>query len=218
MTEQQIFNFNFNPSYSKQNLIEDISNKDVLNFLKKFPGWDNKLVNLFGDRKSGKTFILKIFNSKNNFLYINNSIDFNKNFDNFFSVDRLILDDIEVEEKKLFSLLNNFILHKKFMIISSKLPLTNLNFKLNDLNSRLKEFYLIEIKNPSDKLIYSLVLKYFSDNQVVIKKTLIDHIVKKIDRSYPRISDFLAQLNNSSIIKKKKIDYKLINDVLNELI
>jgi len=93
-----------------------------------------------------------------------------------------------------------------------------LEIKLLDLKSRLKEFLLIEIQNPSDDLIYSLILKYFSDNQIVIKKDLVEYIVKKIDRSYSSIEKFLIKLNDQSIIKKKKIDYKLINEVLNETV
>ena len=82
----------------------------------------------------------------------------------------------------------------------------------------MKEFYLLEIKNPSDDLVYSLIIKYFSDNQVIIRKELIENIVKKIDRSYLRINDFLYKLNNLSIIKKKKIDYKLINEVFDSMV
>ena len=68
--------------------------------------------------------------------------------------------------------------------------MTILEIKLLDLKSRLKEFLLIEIQNPSDNLIYSLILKYFSDNQIVIKKDLVEYIVKKVDRSYSRIENF----------------------------
>ena len=63
---------------------------------------------------------------------------------------------------------------------------------------------MIEIQNPSDNLIYSLILKYFSDNQIVIKKDLVEYIVKKVDRSYSSIEKFLLKLNDKSIIKKKK--------------
>ena len=76
---------------------------------------------------------------------------------------------------------------------------------LKDLKSRLSQFYLLEIKNPSDNLVYSLIMKFFSDNQVVIRKELIENIVKKIDRSYLRIDDFLTKLNKLSIIKKKRL-------------
>lgn len=218
MTEQQIFNFNSRQDYLEENFIKDYSNEDACNFFNKFPSWENKLINLIGDKKSGKTFMLKIFKKKNDFFYIDDLLIFQKEFDKLFSVNKLILDDIDIQEDKLFSLINNFILHKKYLIISSKKPLTKLNINLSDLRSRMKQFFLLEIKNPSDQLIFSLIFKYFSDHQIFIKKELIEHITKKIDRSYSRINEFLSKLNDLSIIKKKKIDYKLINEVIDTMI
>lgn len=218
MTEQRIFNFNNTKNFFEENLIRDTSNSNVLNFLDKFPNWETKLINIVGEKKSGKSFILQLFRKKNQFNYISNKEDFEKKYDELFLVDKLILDGFQINEDKFFSLINHFILHKKYLIISSREPLTKLEIKLLDLKSRLKEFLLIEIQNPSDDLIYSLILKYFSDNQIVIKKDLVEYIVKKIDRSYSSIEKFLIKLNDQSIIKKKKIDYKLINEVLNETV
>lgn len=218
MTEQRIFNFNNTKNFFEENLIRDKSNSNVLNFLDKFPNWETKLINIVGEKKSGKSFILQLFRKKNQFNYISNKEDFEKKYDELFLVDKLILDGFQINEDKFFSLINHFILHKKYLIISSREPLTMLKIKLLDLKSRLKEFLLIEIQNPSDDLIYSLILKYFSDNQIVIKKDLVEYIVKKIDRSYSSIEKFLIKLNDQSIIKKKKIDYKLINEVLNETV
>ena len=218
MTEQRIFNFNNTKNFFEENLIRDTSNSNVLNFLDKFPNWETKLINIVGEKKSGKSFILQLFRKKNQFNYISNKEDFEKKYDELFLVDKLILDGFQINEDKFFSLINHFILHKKYLIISSREPLTTLEIKLLDLKSRLKEFLLIEIQNPSDNLIYSLILKYFSDNQIVIKKDLVEYIVKKIDRSYSSIEKFLIKLNDQSIIKKKKIDYKLINEVLNEMV
>ena len=218
MTEQRIFNFNNATNFFEENLIRDISNSNVLNFLDKFPNWETKLINIVGEKKSGKSFILQLFRKKNQFAYINSKEDFEKKYDDLFLIDKLILDGFQINEDKFFSLINHFILHKKYLIIATREPLTMLEIKLLDLKSRLKEFLLIEIQNPSDNLIYSLILKYFSDNQIVIKKDLVEYIVKKVDRSYSRIEKFLFKLNDQSIIKKKKIDYKLINEVLNEMV
>jgi chromosomal replication initiation ATPase DnaA len=52
---------------------------------------------------------------------------------------------------------------------------------------------------------------------VIIKKELIEFIVKKIDRSYPRINQFLVKLNDLSIERKKKIDFKLINEIIDTM-
>ena len=217
MTEQQIFNFDSNSIYSEENFIQDSSNLEAFNYLSRFPKWENRLINLYGEKKSGKTFLLNILKNKENFFYINHDEDFQKNFDSLFLKKKLIIDDISIDENLMFSLINNFILHNKYLIISSRVPITSSKVDLKDLKSRLRQFYLLEIKNPSDNLVYSLIMKFFSDNQVVIRKEIVENIVKKIDRSYLRIDDFLTKLNKVSIIKKKKIDYKLINEVFDSM-
>ena len=73
MTEQQIFNFKSSSAYLEDNFIKDISNKEALNFFSNFPKWDNKLINLYGEKKSGKTFLLNI-KKKHNFLYLDKMI------------------------------------------------------------------------------------------------------------------------------------------------
>ena len=218
MTEQQIFNFDSNLIHSEENFIKDSSNLEVVNYLSKFPKWENRFINLYGEKKSGKTFLLNIFKKKENFFYLNRDDEFEKDFDSLFLKEKLIIDNISINENKMFSLINNFILHNKYLIISSRVPITSLKLNLKDLKSRLSQFYLLEIKNPSDNLVYSLIMKFFSDNQVVIRKELIENIVKKIDRSYLRIDDFLTKLNKLSIVKKRKIDYKLINEVFDTMI
>ena len=218
MTDQQIFNFDSNLIYSEENFIRDSSNFEAFNYLSKFPKWENRLINLYGEKKSGKTFLLNILKNKKNFYYLNHNEEFEKNFDNLFLKEKLIVDNVSIDENKMFSLINNFILHNKYLIISSRIPITSLKVNLKDLKSRLSQFYLLEIKNPSDNLVYSLIMKFFSDNQVVIRKELIENIVKKIDRSYLRIDDFLTKLNKLSIAKKRKIDYKLINEVFDSMI
>ena len=217
MTEQQIFNFDSNLIYSEENFIRDSSNLEAFNYLSKFPKWENRLINLYGEKKSGKTFLLNILKNKKNFFYLNHENELEKDFDSLFLKEKLIIDNISINENKMFSLINNFILHNKYLIISSRVPITSLKVNLKDLKSRLSQFYLLEIKNPSDNLVYSLIMKFFSDNQVVIRKELIENIVKKIDRSYLRIDDFLTKLNKLSIIKKRKIDYKLINEVFDSI-
>ena len=205
MTDQQIFNFDSNSIYSEENFIKDSSNLEAFNYLSKFPKWENRLINLYGEKKSGKTFLLNILKNKKNFFYLNHENELEKDFDSLFLKEKLIIDNISINENKMFSLINNFILHNKYLIISSRVPITSLKVNLKDLKSRLSQFYLLEIKNPSDNLVYSLIMKFFSDNQVIIRKELIENIVKKIDRSYLRIDDFLTRLNKLSIIKKERL-------------
>ena len=63
-------------------------------------------------------------------------------------------------------------------------------------------------------MIFALILKNFSDRQILIDKKLIDYITKRINRSYGKIYEFIYKINEVSLIKKKSIDFKIIKQVL----
>ena len=218
MSKQEIIQFNEKKTFSKDDYIFDETNKSAFEIINSFPNWQNNLVNLVGPKKSGKSLLLKILEITHSFLYISEKSFQKDNLDTIFKSERLILDMDVFLEDKVFSIVNDFYTNKKYLVISSNKPLTNIQFKLKDLSSRFKLFNIIEILNPSDQLIYSLIIKFFSDNQIVIKKELVNFIVKKIDRSYLRVNNFLEKLNNQSIVEKRKIDFKMINKVIDTMV
>ena len=61
-----------------------------------------------------------------------------------------------------------------------------------------------------------LFLKNFSDRQIVIDKKLIDFIIKRVERSYGKIFEFIYKIDKISLKKKKSIDFKIINEALEE--
>ena len=64
--------------------------------------------------------------------------------------------------------------------------------------------------------MFALVLKNLSDRQISINKKLIDFIVKRIDRSYGKISDFIYKVDELSLKRKKPIDFNIIKEILGE--
>ena len=218
MSKQEIIQFNETKIFSKDDYIFDETNKSAFEIINSYPNWQNNLVNLVGPIKSGKSLLLKILEITHSFLYISEKNFHKDNLDIIFKSERLILDLDVFLEDKVFPIVNDFYTNKKYLIISSNEPLANIQFKLKDLSSRIKLFNIIEILNPSDQLIYSLIIKFFSDNQIVIKKELVNFIVKKIDRSYSRVNKFLEELNNQSIVEKRKIDFKMINKVIDTMV
>ena len=92
----------------------------------------------------------------------------------------------------------------------------DIDFSLNDLRSRTKNFLLQRIEKPDDDLMFALILKYLSDRQIYIDKKLINFIIKRIDRSYGKIFNFIYKVDELSLKKKKPIDFKLIKEVLGD--
>ena len=89
-----------------------------------------------------------------------------------------------------------------------------MNFKLDDLKSRSKNCLFAKIESPDDELMFAIILKSFSDRQITIDKKLIDFIIKRIDRSYGKISEFIYKIDELSLKKKKAIDLKTIKEIV----
>ena len=67
---------------------------------------------------------------------------------------------------------------------------------------------------PNDDLISVIIAKNFSDKQIKIEKKHIDFIIKRIDRSYEKISRFVSTLDKYSLKKGSSFSLKLIKEVL----
>ena len=83
-----------------------------------------------------------------------------------------------------------------------------------DLKSRLASCLSIGITLPTDDLIGVILSKNFSDKQIKIEKRHIDYIIKRIDRSYEKISEFISILDKYSLKKGSPFSLKLIKEVL----
>ena len=104
----------------------------------------------------------------------------------------------------------------KYLIVTSKKSIVEIEFNLKDLKSRSKNFLLQNIEKPDDELIFALILKNLSDRQISLDKKLIEFVIKRIDRSYGKIVDFIYKIDEVSLKKKKSIDFKIIKEVLGE--
>ena len=202
---QQLFNFEFNNSFNKNDFFVSESNFYAYNLLLSWPKWEKKILNIYGERNSGKTHLIKIFLQKNNGIILDplklkdyelEELRFNEN---------IILENIEknLDENLLYSLIDIIEKHNKFLILTSNKPLIDLNIKLNDLKSRLKNCLFAEIDKPDDILIKALITKNLADHQISIDSKLIDFISKRITRSYDKIREFVCTIDKISLKKKK---------------
>ena len=122
----------------------------------------------------------------------------------------------DVNEKLLYSLFNLIEQDNKFIIVTSSKPIVNISFELNDLKSRAKNFILLNIEKPDDDLIFAIILKNLSDRQISMDEKFIKFILKRIERSYSKIYDFIYKIDQLSLKKNKSIDFKIIKEVLGE--
>ena len=120
-----------------------------------------------------------------------------KVFFEFKTKEALIIENLseKISENLLFSLWNTALQDNKYLLTTSTKPISAYRFKLTDLKSRASSCVSIGIKLPSDDLIGVILAKNFSDKQIKVEKKYIDYIIKRIDRSYEKISQFISILD-----------------------
>ena len=215
---QQILNFDYEQNFKDQDFYVSKSNEYSFKLLKSWPQWEKNFVNLIGENFSGKSHLVNIFIQ--NYKGIKISADkINNNFLKEIKIyENIIIEDLidNIDENLLFTLINTIEQDNKYLIITSAKPIVKYKFSLNDLNSRANNFLLSVIEKPEDDLMYALILKNLSDRQISIDKKLIDFIIKRISRSYGKISDFIYKIDEISLKRKKPIDFKIIKEALGE--
>jgi len=215
---QLILNFDYDQNFKDQDFYVSKSNEHAFKLLNSWPKWEKKFVNLIGEKFSGKTHLINIFLEK----FKGTKIEANEINNEFLKkikiFENIIIENLndKIDEKLLFTLLNIIDQDNKYLILTSKNPIVDYSFRLNDLNSRSKNFLLCNIEKPGDDLLFALILKNLSDRQISIDKKLVDFIIKRIDRSYGKISDFIYKIDKISLKRKKPIDFKIIKEALGE--
>ena len=217
MTDQLILKFPNTEAYLKEDFYVSESNQKAYDFINSWPKWIKKIVNIFGPSGSGKTHLTSILKKKTTVLIKQSDQLSDKIFFEFKTKEVLIIENLKnrVSEKLLYSLWNTAAQDNKFLIVTSKKPINQYNFKLPDLKSRISDMIAIGINLPSDDLISVILAKNFSDRQIQVEKKHIDYIIKRIDRSYEKISQFVTTLDKYSLKKGSSFSLKLIKEVLN---
>ena len=216
MNDQLLLKFPSQQAYKKEDFYVSPSNQEAYDFINSWPKWIKQIINIFGPSGSGKSHLASILQSKTSCL----KIECNEIKDNAFFLfktkEALIIENLDekIPEKLLFSLWNIALQDNKYLLITSKQPINLYKFKLKDLVSRISGCMVIGINLPTDDLISVILAKNFSDKQINVEKKHIDYILKRIDRSYEKISQFILTLDKYSLKKGSPFGLKLIKEVL----
>ena len=208
MKKQKSFSYQFNQSISLENFFVNQTNFYAFNSL-----INNKTQNsfLFGPKKSGKSFLGQIWLNNNNAILLSNNFEFilsNKN--------NVLIDGIKLnQEEEIFHLINHCKLNNLKILILSDKKINDINFSFVDLPSRLKTFDYLEINQPDDEMLLTILTKLLIDKQFIINSNeIFEYILRRVDRTYEAINEIVSKLDIISLEKKRQLTIPLIKEIL----
>ena len=211
---------------NRENFLVSKSNQEAVKLIENSKFWKtrNKINSIpgaviYGPKGSGKTHLSRIFEKLFNANYLTSltsncleKVIEGKNF---------ILDDFIPGKKFPSELVMHFINQVTYnecsVLFLSRLSPFEMNWKLEDLNSRIRSLVSSEIKLPDDVLLYSFMVKYSNDKNLILSDKKIIYILERLDRSFENVIEIIDRLDVYSLEAKKKVTYKNIKIILDEL-
>ena len=215
--DQLIFKFPFSKKYYEQDFFVSSNNFSAYKLIESWPTWPGKWLNIFGDPGSGKTHLAKILEKKIDKIKLVDAKNINnETVQDLNNLDCLIIDSFKnnVEEKLLYSILNQSKQLDNYVLMNSISSIKNINFKLNDLVSRINSFLYIGIELPTDDLLKVIISKTLSDKQIRVNPKISDYIINNVERSYEKMFKFLKDVDELSLSTGKSININLIKKIL----
>ena len=194
-----------NLDHSDNEIIYSSENKKVIQFLER----RIKYLIIYGSNKSGKTTIAKKFSKNFNINLINN-------VSSYLYLNRetyLDLNNLPGKDENLFHFLQHFISNNiPLTIFTSDNSIDHLNndFYLPDVASRLKQFNLCNIQNPSKDLLFRLINKYLSLKSISVSEHIVIEVMNHIERTYLSAFEAANTINHLLYENNHNINLSLI--------
>ena len=211
---------------NSQNFIVSKCNEEAVKLVENPILWQNKKkINsipaaiIFGPKGSGKTNLSQIFKEYNQCEYLSSLTNFN--LDKIEDGKKFIIDDFipckKYPSELVMHFLNRVTHQDGSVLFLSNLSPSNMDWKLDDLNSRIRSLISSKINLPDDVLLYSFMVQYSNDKKLLINDKQLIYILERLERNFGSVISAIDKLDVYSLEIKEKISYKIIKTILNEI-
>ena len=182
----------------------------------------HNLIFLVGAISSGKTHLCSSTyeESKKNKLYYTVENISKLNRENIEYLELLIVDDFDIIinnynlEENLFYIINDLMIRKKNIFLTSSVPISEIKFKLKDLKTRVCSDQILEIKELDDSEKIDLLHKIAKNRGWTLPDKVSKFILNHFDRDLYFLCNVIKNIDERSLSEKKNITIPFIKKII----
>lgn len=203
-------------AFDRDSLLVGEANAAAVALIDQWPQWASPYTLLAGPTGSGKTHIAKAWQAKTGAVALAaDTLDLNMSD----QPTDIVIDDIEpqqIDETKFFHLMNWVRQNGKTLLMTSTSWPGSWGIQTPDLLSRLRSATTLEIYEPDDALLRAVIIKLFTDRQLLVDTGVADYLVLRVERSLASAIAVVDLLDRLSLSRKTRITKRLAGEVLEE--
>ena len=217
-TEEQLsLHLPLQAASERDDLIVTPANEQAVAFLDSWPAWPGTVAILAGPVGAGKSHLAYIWAARAQARFLTPVFEGPQDIP---EGGHCVVEDIRqggFSETWLFHLINAVKASKCNLLLTSRRWPGDWGIALPDLNSRMKLAHLMELNEPDDAMLEGVLLKLFSDRQLIVEPSVVDYLVIRMERSLASAQLLVAEVDRLSLAEKRGVTKPLVSQALRNL-
>lgn len=220
MAEQLIFDLPRKVARGRSDFFISPSNAYALETVENWRDWPEGKLILTGPRASGKSHLAAIWASESG-AATRSAADLAASDLAGLGDGNLVIEDASIPlspeaEETIFHLHNRILSNGHRLLITAERAPGFWPTQLPDLKSRMMATQLAVLEPPDDGLLCAVLVKHFSDRQLVPPAALITYIAQRMDRSLLAADEIVAAIDAAALRQKRALSQRFVADILDK--
>lgn len=198
---------------SRDDLVVSESNRDAAAFIERWPDWTSPVVVLAGPTGSGKSHLAAVWRQVSGAALLEAGAVGEPPA----GARAMLIEDADrpgLDQTGLFHLINAVRAVGGHLLLTARRFPSAWPLTLPDLRSRLNAATVVEIHEPDDRLLAGAIVKLFADRQVQVDASVVQFLVRRIERSLSSAIAVVDALDRAALERKVRISRNLAVEIL----
>lgn len=220
MNQQLVLDLPHRPALGEEDFLVSASNAVAVAEIDRWPDWPHPALVLAGPSGSGKSHLANVWRLRSGADVIAAA----RISDGYVRARKagqpVLIEDIDRgkgDERAMFHLLNLAREGSFHVLITACTPPGEWPIALPDLRSRLRSAPVAIINAPDDALLKAVLVKLFSDRQLLVEPHVIQHIGVHMERSMEAASRIVEEIDRRSLQAKRRVTRAIAAEALQQI-
>ncbi len=217
---QLVFDLAHRQALGAEDFLVSRSNDAAVEMIDRWPHWPHPASLVAGPQGSGKSHLANVWRLRSAAAVISAGALDDAAVAGLADGAAIVIEDLDrgiVDEKALFHLLNRARESKLSVLLTSRIPPGEQEFRIPDLRSRLRALPIVEVQPPDEALLKAVLVKLFADRQLNVEPPVIEYLSLRMERSMAAASRIVAVVDRLALATHRKVTRPLAAEALASL-
>lgn len=214
---QLVFDLAHRQALGAEDFLVSRSNAVAVEMIDRWPQWPHPASLVAGPQGSGKSHIANVWRLRSGGGIVTAADLEDATVASLADGAAIVVEDLDrgiADEKALFHLLNRARESKLSVLLTSRVPPGEQEFRVPDLRSRLRALPLAEMQPPDETLLKAVLVKLFDDRQLSVEPQVIDYLNVRMERSMAAANQVVAAVDRLALATHRKVTRPLAAEAL----